>query len=305
MRALALLLGLLAAPPVQTRVADVLVLNIPAYHGSTAVEQLLMSSDNVTTVCSMGCWQCEAHFYRHNKSDGRWSDAHCKEPNPTNKQFATALSDWSNYWNLTRPVLLLKYGGGQDPGKKIILTGSQDFIKEASSQLPAPMLDAGVTSLRLSIVQVWRPLCLANLSSHFIRMVNEEGEHAAVEFDANWIEKGVYAHRAFREAGVNVLLLSYADLLWRPDVVLQRLRSFLPGELLHGVHFDFEPKLGRDIFPGNHLKVHGSLTSFGKEHPPISLDYDLKRSMCKCSASTDVLNMSYFKAERYLAYWSA
>ena len=108
------------------------------------------------------------------------------------------------------------------------------------------MLDAGVTSLRLSIVQVWRPLCLANLSSHFIRMVNEEGEHAAVEFDANWIEKGVYAHRAFREAGVNVLLLSYADLLWRPDVVLQRLRSFLPGELLHGVHFDFEPKLGRD-----------------------------------------------------------
>merc|ERR1719277_2045346 len=35
---------------------------VPAYHASTALEQLLMSSPQVTTLCSAGTWQCEGRW---------------------------------------------------------------------------------------------------------------------------------------------------------------------------------------------------------------------------------------------------
>ena len=159
----------------------------------------------------------------------------------------------SDIWDLKKPVLFLKFASGgcdDDPAKFIAHGRSPDVVTGA--KLPRRLLAEGVTSLRLDIVQVWRPLCLSMLSRHF------KGTPEATKKEENKIEEEARAHRAYKAAGVNVLLVSYADLLWRPEVVLKRLHAFLPDGLLDGVNFEFMPKLGRDIFPGNRWKVQGS-----------------------------------------------
>ena len=159
----------------------------------------------------------------------------------------------SDIWDLKKPVLLLKFGtvGYEDDPAHFIANGrSPDVVTGA--KLPRRLLAEGVTSLRLDIVQVWRPLCLSKLSSHF------KGTQEAAKREANLIEEEARAHRAYKAAGVNVLLLSYADLLWHPEVALKRLHAFLPDGLLDGVNVEFTPKLGRDIFRGNQWKVQGS-----------------------------------------------
>ena len=271
---------------------DIVVLSVPPYHGSTALEQLLMSSRNVSTLCKEGCWQCEARFLWKNGSE-------CVKAGYS-FSFEKALKNWSAIWDLTRPVLFLKYGQKADPSKLVVATGSQDFIAETSRNLPREMVTQGVTSLRLSILQMWRPLCLANLSSHF-RKKNSSLQEKLVREEARLIEASAQEHHAFRAAGVNVLLVSYADLLWRPQIVVRRLSSkLLPGGLLNGVNFNFQPKLGRDIFPGNKWKVQGSLSSFAEANPPATLGYDLKSRSCSDSTSTNALSDVYHKAAAYL-----
>lgn len=272
---------------------ELLVLSVPVYSGSTALEQLLMSSSNVTTLCRQGCWQCEARFTRGNSSAGCVKASH-------NRTFAEALKQWSSVWDLTRPVLFNKFGKAVDAGRLVRKTGSQDFIAAAVKEdMPPKMLAAGVTSLRLSIVQMWRPLCLANLSSHFRHLPFLSKEAAR-------IADGARSHRAFRAAGVNVVLVSYADLLWRPRAVLQRLRSpdFLPGGLLDGINLEFVPRRGRDIFAGNQWKVHETLINYAAAHPAASLGYNLERRSCSNTTATAALSAAYFRAAAYLRHES-
>ena len=279
---------------------DIIVLSVSPFHGSTALEMLLMSSSNVTTLCRYNCWQCEAHFVLTSKrkrphvpgpppacnetprarpAPGDHKSimpARCRyRPNTTiYVNFTSALKLWSAVWDVRRPVLLLKYGGHPDPSNLVFRYRSQWFIAKASQQLPREMLAAGVRSLRLNIVQMWRPWCLANMSKHH-RVVDE----------AKLFEQQVSLYRAFRAAGVNVLLLSYADVLWRTPTVLERLRSFLPDGRLAGVHPDFLPTLGRDIFPDNLWKARGTLSSFARANPPSTFGYDADRLACKTTST--------------------
>ena len=54
-----------------------------------------------------------------------------------------------------------------------------------------------------------------------------------------------------------VLVVSYADLLWRQQRTLARLR--FPARLQNDLSPSFVPRLDHDVFKGNHWKVHGSL----------------------------------------------
>ena len=119
-------------------------------------------------------------------------------------------------------------------------------------------------------------------------------------------------------------------------MVLKRLRAFLPGGLLDGVNFQFTPKLGRDVFPGNHWKVQGSaetlnlcrvstvrvrswtrrltqvkgtVESYAKAHLPWQVGYDPKARSCFVFPKYWKFNASqhgaYVEATTYLQKESA
>ena len=77
-----------------------------------------------------------------------------------------------------------------------------------------------------------------------------------------------------------MLVLSYADLLWRQERTLARLHEFIP-ELGHDrLSASFVPRLDHDVFKGNHWKVHGSLKGFARKLRPERFGYNV--SSCRC-----------------------
>ena len=78
-----------------------------------------------------------------------------------------------------------------------------------------------------------------------------------------------------------IVVISYADLLWRRSRTLQRLQDFVPeaGQLMT----DYEPQLGVDHFPKNQLKTRGTVAEFARLHPPASLGYDVVSQSCAIS----------------------
>ena len=94
----------------------------------------------------------------------------------------------------------------------------QDPLTDAqitTAALPPPMLLAGVRRLDFYVLQMWRPRCLAPLSSHH-------------QDEAAFASGMASRHRKLLAAGVPTLVLSYADLLWAPHRVIARLKAFLP-----------------------------------------------------------------------------
>lgn len=268
-----------------------------------------MSSANVTTLCRYGCWQCEARFVGGGWTPGdgaagtacpqHYSDS-CLL-NGTRACFSTALDAWSAVWDLRRSVLLLKYEAhNASPLKLALQEGSTDFI--AKAPLPSKMRAAGVSSLRLNVIEMWRPSCLANISHHRYNLHNKE---VVLINETEKHESQAKSYRGLRSAGVNVLLLSYADVLWRTPAVLQRLRSFLPGGTLAGIRADFQPILGRDFFPGNKWKVDGTIESYAKAHPPSRFGYDVQRRECKATSTSQALRDSHAGSQEAEAFLRA
>ena len=65
----------------------------------------------------------------------------------------------------------------------------------------------------------------------------------------------------------------------------------MPCGALRGITTDFEPVLGRDVFPGNHWKVQGTVLGFARAHPPRSLGYVNGR----CANGTDSAAEAYLR----------
>ena len=70
----------------------VLQLRVDAYHGSTALQGLLMSSRQVASLCTGKEYQCEAIMRR------------CEKTTLTRE-----LQVYADYWDLNRSILLLKF----------------------------------------------------------------------------------------------------------------------------------------------------------------------------------------------------
>lgn len=138
--------------------------------------------------------------------------------------------------------------------------------------LPESMVLRGVHKLELRVLQMWRPHCLDVLSSSLAsRKANASAMPILI---ARMAERNMH----LRRAGCAVLVVSYADLLWRPRRTISRIEDFLPC----GVQLrrDFVPKLGRDVYPGNKWKMNFTRVQFAKSHPAQSLGYNLTTSSC-------------------------
>ena len=124
---------------------------------------------------------------------------------------------------------------------------------------------------------MWRPWCLAQLSKHAKNTMSkspERWQRNELEIDRAFVAR----HKALVKMNVSVLVVSYADLLWRQDRTVMRVQEFLPcaGRL----STSFVPQPGVDYFEANHIKVQGSIREFGHSASAERLGYNRSSHTC-------------------------
>jgi hypothetical protein len=244
----------------------VLLTMCEGYHGSTALESVLMSSNELGTLCRSRRWQCEGVNVlcddKINSNDTikclhKWAanrriDEDVGEPG---WNYTTALHEWSKYWPLERHVLLEK-----TPSQWLRIKDTVAGL--GAAPLPPAFVRLGVDSLLIKVLLMWRPWCLANLSSHAVRSQKLNYTSWAVR-ELVVLNSGFVArHQALHASGVPLLVVSYSDLLFRFKDTASRIERFLPS--LGNLSDSFVPVLGRDIFAGNNWKVQGTVASYAK-----------------------------------------
>lgn len=267
------------------------------FHGSTALETVLLSSPRLATLCSARTWQCEGdHVLYQATGDDVWRDWENQLRDGWN--YSRALELWSEVWDLRRPVLLEK-----TPNQ--FLTAETLVTELSSSPLPESMVRMSIRALDLRLVIMWRPWCLSVLSSHardemaydyyvwahneFIKRNARHAHHHrflttlgtpawSSDFGAASPNARLVSSRLYP-----TLVVSFADLLWRPQYTLQRLESFMPE--LGTLNAGYVPRLNIDYFPENRLKVHGTVQAYGEAHPPPTLGYDPEARECIANSS--------------------
>lgn len=262
------------------------------YHGSTALEQLLMSGSNgLATLCKANQWQCEGDNVLCIDADNEGNN--CKYEWARNHWTASyhwdynvALREWSNIWDLRKPVLLEK-----TPSQWLRIEGMTAGIRAAT--LPTSMTSIGITGLKLKMVLLWRPWCLGLLSSHTREKIADlKKEFGEAEGFDRWLinehnlaENMVSKHAHLESLGAEILVVSYADLIWDSESTIKRLEAFVPE--LGTLNANYIPTQGGphpDIYKGNRWKVDGSLAEYGRTNDPSRFGYSLQEKECTNTA---------------------
>ena len=270
------------------------------FHGSTALQQALMSAKNVGTLCAGGSWECEdaTGEYRCNvcRSFNRPASAlpciACnnltrKVPNGT-EAFRTNLELYEPYWMAqpTKQVLAVKWGvvwgpamwGMQPDQVEPVPTEAFDLEELETTTVPTAMAASGVARVDWGIILMHRPWCMWSMS-HNAREEREEDLELWATRELFETEKLVAQHRKWALDGIPVLVTSYAQMLWRPNLFVDRVKHFAP--CIGDVDLKFVPQLGVDVEEANMLKIDGSIFDYGQAVRPETLGVQLDGA---CSA---------------------
>jgi len=234
----------------------ILTSTVLAYHGSTALMQLLMSSRKVSTPCRGQTWQCESSRKKRKIKDNKK-----KNRTEIRKEQNEPTVQWlSDFWDLSKPVLF----------SKMFDLDARSF-DQSIDPMPSKMVNHGIRHLQRAFVFMWTPICVRALTmSHHPHIENEAEEQLRL----------VSLLKMYTSAGWPVLVISYADLLWKTDDTKKRLETFLP--CVGSLDVGFIPKKGVDIFPANKFKTTGTIKSFGRKTDPWECcGYRLKTSRCE------------------------
>ena len=272
-----------------------LQLLVPAFHGSTALEGVLMSSDRVATICSARTHNCEGSWLLE---DGEWP-------------VAAVLDRFSEFWDLSLPVLMVKSAAASESSyESLQYTGTQgrryDVLPiplDVSHAAPMPprMVARGIGRLRPAYLMMWRPWCLSPLSSH----AREKGAPSSAgwqRFELALNEYQAETHRVLTSHGEAVLVLNYADLLWDVTAARQRIERWAPcaGALDPSVNERLEVQAS-----GGHWKDAASVTTYAAAHPPAASGYDPRRGACVETLYSDELSADEVRrADEAIAYLS-
>lgn len=244
-----------AVEPADTRI--LLLTIVQAKHGTAGLEELLMSSEKVSTLCAGESWQCEGSALIHAsllKEKGWLEDS-----NP--------LKWFSQYWNDGRQVLHERLF----PDQEQYMTAIRNSVSKVNSEMPDALADLGVKTVKPVYAIMWTPLCVRKLSN--------DTHLPDAESEVSTLEKLKEQHAALIEKNEPVIVISYADLLWRTDETVARLQKFLP--CVGTLDADYVPVLGRDVFPENKFKARGSVRKFGESNDPTSCcGFDVMMHSC-------------------------
>lgn len=248
-------------------------------HGSTALEMLLMSSKNVATLCKGGTWQCEpCAFYAGKMCPGLDHDVNV---------LRNATATWAEYWDLSRP-LLMKKAMYETMGHSV-MDAHRMYRKMVSEGLPQRMKDSSIRGLRFAYIAMWRPLCLAKLSS-------------ATPGVAREVESLVYlsdlVQRLREEPGARVLVINYGSMLWDMEKTKTRVEKFLPEAGV--LDTNWHPTMDVDIFVGNKWKANLSISEFAdaKKDDAKTYGYNVVQQRCEFDDSNDPFNAPHLNDER-------
>ena len=222
------------------------------YHGSTALEQTLMSAPNVATLCNGMQWQCEAQAgaaddsnrcqycdprdHRHQLSV---TEPHeclaCASPpfaENNTAAFRLTLDVFEPYWRAqhNRGVLAVKWAPlqyGPVEGPQRGNSGmhwhdtpdppQQSWREYETRGVPRSLAAAGVRRVRWALVLMHRPWCMWRLDSHAREERESKGVDGWARSELQQTEQLVALHRKLSQAGVPTLVMSLADLLWADE----------------------------------------------------------------------------------------
>lgn len=230
---------------------------VDAFHGSTALQQTLMGSESLATLCSARIWACEGRELLPNSDPGMFD----------------VLTLYGSYWNLSKPVFFDKSPGMLKSIPRFFESQLQSHVGP-NGELPPRYLQFGIQRLRLAFVAMWRPVCISQTSSHSpgnpdFEFAASEGKRLEVLVkDINWMQ----------DLGMPYLVVSFGQLLWNPDATQRRLQNFLP--CLPGVSPDYVPQMNVDIFDGNDWKAKGSVRQYGLAKDPKLVGYNVTTDRC-------------------------
>jgi len=222
---------------------------VQAGHGSTALESVLMSSPKVATLCKSNFWQCEGHKLLESLGHGLATDE-------IDTDFM--LTTYSNFWDLNRSVLLDK------KTKNMEHLDQQDALLLKTGP-PAAMRQHGIKRIETAYVIMYKPLCLWPMSSDLQELVRSNAE-SYVRSELKRVVELVDIHKYFASQGKPPMVVNYADMVWNPEYVQRELKKYLPcvGDL----DIDYQPVLGKDVYPGNHMKIKSGVKSYGLSTNP-------------------------------------
>ena len=224
-----------------------------SYGGSTALQQLLMSSRRVTFPCRLGTHVCEGAWAMQERGNfgaggPGWN-------------YSYMLELYGIAWNIKQPVLADKspsHNFGQ-------LEEMYDGLQRLANAPPLP----GVRYFDLAYIFMWRTWCMVALSSH----ATDDGGRRGGPFDAeaitNELETHVKNHRLLLERRARVLVISFERLLWAPASVSAAVSRFLPcaGAFDANYFFDKGTRAARARMTplGNNWKVQSSVAEYGRQ----------------------------------------
>ena len=292
-----------------------------AFHGTTALEMLLMSSRALATICSANTWQCEPGklvIHDHKSRYGPpWKVAKflgvalvacascpknvCVPAGADGEHVARLVRDelerYAPYWDLRRPVLMTKWAPLNrllehvcPPGEEGAV-GGREHLGRLQALVPSPALArAGVRRVRWATVLVHRPWCLWPLS-HNAREGREQNVTHWAQKELAKIERLAAEHRRHVAEGRPALAVLLADPLWKSRRAAQQVERFLPcaGPL----DANFVPALGVDITKGNHWKAGRSVVEYGAKKDPRALGHNTNGTGLGASTCTQSWDQMY------------
>ena len=240
------------------------------FHGSTALQQALMSARYVGTLCGGDNWECEAVIDQRrcddcNKFDRPASALPCiacaaapRSVHNATEAFRTNLELFEPYWMAqpTKPVLVVKWaplwpGNAQWDvlGGGVESTPGFDLEEIETATVPRGMAASRVDRVSWGIIIMHRPWCMWNMSSH-ARTARKRNLRVWAVRELFYTERLIAHYRKLALDHVPVLVTSYAQLLWRPDEFVMRVR-FPPGAC-----GDQYPARASSHDGGTHLLTH-------------------------------------------------
>eukprot|EP00465_Bigelowiella_longifila_P011689 CAMPEP_0185278016 /NCGR_PEP_ID=MMETSP1359-20130426/59994_1 /TAXON_ID=552665 /ORGANISM="Bigelowiella longifila, Strain CCMP242" /LENGTH=212 /DNA_ID=CAMNT_0027872351 /DNA_START=267 /DNA_END=905 /DNA_ORIENTATION=- len=209
----------------------------------------------------------------------------------------------AKFWDLNKDIILMQKLGHPSSlfENEADDMGRADVIQYLHQHKPLPQefRNANIRKVEPVVIILWRPHCLRVLSSsiHWYTLDRH------LQDLRRWIK--IKSETASR--GIPTFVLNFGDMLFNQVAFRKNLNKV---QCMGNIDFDFVPRLYRDVWPGNHYKIGGSIADYvehlesrnlGARH----LGFNESTGTCNQKAAANKTNAEMIKMlEEELAHMS-